>query len=99
MEIVRLWLEDRGGLMRVIDTMIDLRKGRILGNVKKLAPESSYLVRTRGGVVRIKGTEFSISEDGTCIIIVGEAEVITKTEAFVVKAGETYEPGGHWPSR
>lgn len=92
-EFVRLrWRE--GNFGKVINTMIDVRKGRILGNVMKLAPESSYLVRTRGGVIRIKGTEFSISEDGTCQIITGSAEVITGTEAFVVKAGEVYEPRG-----
>lgn len=89
-EIVRLWLDDRGAV-RVIDTMIDVRQGRILGNVKKLAPESSYMVKTHGGVVRIRGTEFSISEDGTCIIVVGEAEVITASEVFSVKSGEVYE--------
>ncbi len=44
------------GAGEVVDTMIDLRKGRILGNVKKMPTGSSYLIRGQAGVIQIRGT-------------------------------------------
>lgn len=91
LEISRLDL-DNAGLEKIIDTRLHLRAGRILGNVKKLAPKSTYLVRTQNNLIRIRGTEYQIDADGTCAIVSGTAEVITPTHIHTVHAGEKYSP-------
>jgi hypothetical protein len=77
----------------VVDTMIEVESGRVLGYVKPLSPESSYLIKTRGGIIRVRGTEFAISADGSCNVLVGMAEVFGEKERVVVMAGEKFVPG------
>jgi hypothetical protein len=90
--LVRLSLWNRGD-EKIVDTMIEVEEGRVLGNVKKLAAESSYLLRTRAGVVQIRGTEFEVSADGRCSIIKGAAQVFAGEHSFLVNAGEKFEGG------
>jgi hypothetical protein len=80
------------GTEKVIDTMLELPRGRILGNVKKLAAASSYLVRTQGGVIQIRGTEFSVTADGTLSIEYGAGVVYARGRVFEVKPGEKFSP-------
>lgn len=90
-EVTRLTLH-RTGVEKVIDTRLDLRVGRISGAVKKLAAQSTYMVRTRSNLIRIRGAEYEIHADGSCAIITGFAEIITPTHIHTVNAGEKYDP-------
>lgn len=67
---------DRTGVDNVIETQLDLRNGRILGNVRKLAAASKYEVKTPQGVAGIRGTRYDISADGTVRVIEGQVVVV-----------------------
>lgn len=75
-----------------VETMLDLVEGRILGSVKPLEPGSVYMIRTAGGVIRIKGTQFEVGADGHTRIVEGEAEVFSAGKRFTVKSGQSYFP-------
>lgn len=67
---------DNSGPEKVIETQLDLRSGRILGNVKHLAAASKYEVKTPQGVAGIRGTRYDISADGRVRITEGQAVVV-----------------------
>lgn len=73
--IDKLDYED-SGIEKVIDTQLDLSNGKILGNVKKMAAASKYEVKTPKGVAGIRGTEYSISADGTVVVVSGTVIVV-----------------------
>lgn len=83
------------GLEKVIETELDLRNGRILGNVKKLAAASRYEVKTPVGVAGIRGTEYDISANGDVTVVSGSVVVVyilpdgTTTVPVTVNAGQT----------
>jgi hypothetical protein len=64
------------GIENVIDTQLDLKNGRILGNVKKMAAASKYEVKTPVGVAGIRGTEYSISSSGEVNVVSGSVIVV-----------------------
>jgi len=64
------------GVEKVIETQLDLKNGRILGNVKKMAAASKYEVKTPNGVAGIRGTEYSISADGVVHVVSGTVVVV-----------------------
>lgn len=85
------------GVEKVIETQLDLKNGRILGNVKKLAAASKYEVKTPLGVAGIRGTEYDISADGTVTVVTGRVLVVyviggRPTQPVIVNAGETVRP-------
>jgi hypothetical protein len=55
----------------VTDTQLDLKAGRILGNVKKMSATSKYEVKLPNGVAGIRGTFFDISATGEIKVLVG----------------------------
>src|SRR5687768_3818620 len=67
---------DRTGVDKVIETQLDLRNGRILGDVKRLAAASKYEVKTPHGVAGIRGTRYDISADGTVKVVEGQVVVV-----------------------
>ena len=75
---------------------MDLRNGRILGNVKKLAAASKYEVKTPQGVAGIRGTRYDIRADGTVIVIEGQVVVVYivdgQASTATVNAGDTLRP-------
>jgi hypothetical protein len=92
------------GADRVIDTQLNLKSGRILGNVKKLASASRYEIKTPVGVAGIRGTDFDVtvtplgggkydfvltSISGT---IVGSVVLEGNAYTAVVNTGETWHP-------
>lgn len=87
----RLTFEETG-VETVIDTGIDLKEGRILGNVKKMAQASKYEVKTPNGVAGIRGTEYDISASGKVLVISGSVVVLSGGQTFVVNAGEMFDP-------
>jgi len=80
----------------VIETRLDLKSGRILGTVDKMAAASLYEVETPHGVAGIRGTEYDISADGT--IRVNKGQVVFnflfngQTFQQTVNAGESFDP-------
>lgn len=94
--IERLSFESTGA-DTVIDTGLDLRSGRVLGNVKKMAEASKYEVKTPNGVAGIRGTEYDISADGKVVVLDGSVVVVfVKADGTVitqvVNAGQTFDP-------
>jgi hypothetical protein len=81
----------------VIKTELDLRNGRILGRVKKLAAASEYSVKTPVGVAAIRGTDFDISANGKVIIREGRGEMNMvgpggQVTSYSVGAGQQFDP-------
>jgi hypothetical protein len=88
---------DSTGIEKVIETQLDLRNGRILGSVKKMAAASKYEVKTPVGVAGIRGTEYSINSRGQVSIVTGSAMVVYVVDnqilpAAPVGAGQTINP-------
>ena len=53
-------LKKQVGQEKTITTELDLKKGSVVGNVKKLSKASTYDVKTANGVAGIRGTSFHI---------------------------------------
>src|SRR5688572_29756004 len=87
---------DRTGVDNVIETQLDLRNGRILGNVRRLAAASKYEVKTPQGVAGIRGTRYDISADGTVRVIEGQVVVVYIVNGIAstatVNAGQMSRP-------
>jgi hypothetical protein len=64
------------GVEKVTDTQLDLRKGEIVGRVKKMAAASKYEIKFPGGVVGVRGTEYALSEKGLLRLVSGTAVLI-----------------------
>jgi hypothetical protein len=95
---------DRTGVEKIIETQLDLRNGRILGNVKHLAAASKYEVKTPQGVAGIRGTRYDIRADGTVTVVEGTVVVVymvnNQPSTATVPAGRTAHPpvaGGQVP--
>jgi hypothetical protein len=79
--IVRVWENSLLGIDKlstmetgadtVTETQLDLRAGRIFGNVKKMSAASKYEVKIPNGVAGIRGTTYEISADGVVRVLVG----------------------------
>src|SRR4029079_8693429 len=87
---------DKSGAETIIDTQLDLRAGRVLGNVKHMAAASKYEVKTPQGVAGIRGTRYDISADGRVRITQGDAVVVYviggRTSTANVRAGQMSSP-------
>jgi hypothetical protein len=55
----------------VSETQLDLQRGKIIGNVKKMSAASKYEVKIPNGVAGIRGTIFYITADGVVKVFVG----------------------------
>jgi FecR protein len=69
--IDKLNFSDTGGPEPTTEIKLDLKKGNILGSVKKLSAASSYDVKLPTGVAGIRGTTFAFSSDGTVQVASG----------------------------
>ncbi|HYE33565.1 MAG TPA: FecR domain-containing protein [Methylomirabilota bacterium] len=88
---------ETGGVEDTIETQLDLRNGRILGNVKKLAAASRYEIKTPRGVAAIRGTEYDISANGVMHCVSGQFQVAYvlpngQVQLVTVNAGQTAVP-------
>ncbi len=85
------------GADQVTDTQLDLKAGRIVGNVKKMSAASKYEIKLPNGVAGIRGTAYDITADGVVKVMVGSVvvawvnpksgEVVTQ----VVTGGNQYD--------
>ncbi len=71
------------GVETVTDTELDLTKGSIIGNVKKLSKNSSYQVKTQNGVAGIRGTSFHIYAIG--IFRVANGSIVINVRNLVTR--------------
>jgi hypothetical protein len=63
------------GVDRVTDTQLDLKRGRITGNVKKLSAASKYEIKLPNGVAGVRGTVFDIQAVGIVKVYIGSLVV------------------------
>jgi hypothetical protein len=85
------------GVDTVSDTELDLQSGRVFASVKKLSPDSKYLVKIPNGIAGVRGTKFTLGADGSAGCIehavwlseVGSGGVPTTVE---VSEGTQYDP-------
>ncbi len=85
------------GADTVINTRLNLTKGGLNGNVKKLAANSKYEVKTANGVAGVRGTSFSILSNGVTHVWQGSVIMIfvvngVFSEPFLVLEGQTVYP-------
>jgi len=87
----------QSGAETVTETQLDLKAGRITGNVKKMSAASKFEVKLPNGVAGIRGTVFDITADGVVRVFVGSmvvAWVDSKTGNVVtqvVMGGQQYD--------
>jgi hypothetical protein len=92
-------LFENTGADTVIETRLDLKNGRILGNVKKMAATSVYEVKIPTGTVGIRGTEYDISTAGRVYVETGSVLVhYTDTTTgittdYTVNGGQVFVAG------
>ncbi len=97
LKVDKLTVSDTG-VDTVSDTELDLQKGRIFANVKKLTPSSQYLIKIPSGIAGVRGTFFGLDASGWCAVLKHQVDlalvdaggaVVTHT----VAEGEQYDPG------
>ncbi len=69
-------------------TTLDLKRGGLIGNTKKLSQASKYEVRTANGVAGIRGTSFRFLATGLWQCFSGLVQVSANGESFSVDPGK-----------
>src|SRR6266705_598419 len=75
------------GAGTVSETQLDLQRGRIFGNVKKMSAASRYEVKLPNGVAGIRGTIYTLSAEGVVKVLVGSAVL-----AYEMRIGPNVPP-------
>ncbi|HEX3799748.1 MAG TPA: FecR domain-containing protein [Verrucomicrobiae bacterium] len=88
---------DKTGMDEVSETQLDLRAGKIFGNVKKLSAASRYEVKLPNGVAGIRGTSYILNSDGSVWVLTGQVIItyVSPTGAVMtqtVSAGQSFTP-------
>ena len=87
------------GADTVIETQLNLKGGRVLGNANhKMSPASKYEVKTPVGVAGIRGTKYDIRANGRVIACDDKVYWVSQPAGgqpapYVVNAGSQFEPG------
>jgi hypothetical protein len=63
------------GTEPVVDVELDLQRGRVLGNIKKMTAGSKFEVKIPNGVCGIRGTAFDIRAEGVITVYTGSVVV------------------------
>jgi hypothetical protein len=66
---------EKTGQDEVADTQLDLKAGKILGNVKKLSSASRYEIKIPNGVAGIRGTTYLIGANGMVYVLAGSVVI------------------------
>ena len=79
----------------IAKTEMELRRGRVIGNVRKLPMGSSYVIKTPMGVADIKGTVYDINANGELIVLSGKVKYTARTSGreVLIASGEKYVGG------
>lgn len=104
--VVRVWENSALGIDKlaatqtgadtVTDTQLDLKVGRVSGNVKKMSSASKYEIKLPNGVAGIRGTLYDVTAEGVVRVFVGsvvlawvdaKGNVVTQ----VVSGGQQYD--------
>lgn len=85
------------GADAVVNTRLNLTKGGLHGNVKKLAANSKYEIKTSTCVAGVRGTSYSILASGIAHVWQGSLNVVyivggVASQPFLVLAGQTVYP-------
>ncbi len=73
------------GVDTIIETQLDLKSGRILGIVRKMADQSKYEIKTPNGVAGIRGTEYDITATSVLRVVSGSMVMVyVKSDGTVV---------------
>ena len=77
------------------ETEMELRSGRVIGNVRKLPMGSSYVLKTPKGVADVKGTVYDINADGELIVVSGKVNYTDNAtgKEVLIASGEKYVGG------
>jgi hypothetical protein len=59
----------------VTETQLDLQRGRMFGNVKKMSGASKYEVKMPNGVAGVRGTVYSLNAQGVVQVVVGSVVI------------------------
>src|SRR5437899_7982601 len=63
------------GADTVSETQLDLQRGKIFGNVKKMSAASRYEVKLPNGVAGIRGTIYTLTASGVVQVLVGSVVI------------------------
>ena len=63
------------GADMVTETQLDLQRGRLFGNVKKMSGASKYEVKLPNGVAGIRGTIYTLNAQGVVQVLVGSVVI------------------------
>jgi len=63
------------GADMVTETQLDLQRGRLFGNVKKMSGASKYEVKLPNGVAGIRGTIYQLNAQGVVQVMVGSVVI------------------------
>ncbi|HEY5232186.1 MAG TPA: FecR domain-containing protein [Verrucomicrobiae bacterium] len=84
------------GADTVSDTELNLKAGKIFGNVKKISAASKFIVKTPTGVAGIRGTSVYFGADGSATVVDGSAvisEIINgATVTVTLTEGQSFDP-------
>jgi len=73
------------GVDTIIETQLDLKSGRILGIVRKMADQSKYEIKTPNGVAGIRGTEYDITATSVLRVVSGSMVMVyVKSDGTVI---------------
>ena len=94
--IDKLTTEETGADV-VSEIQLDLRAGRIMGNVKKLSAASRYEVKFPTGVAGIRGTIYTLDASGVVRVLVGSVIISYLNKdgvvmTHVVVGGQQFDP-------
>jgi hypothetical protein len=105
--VVRVWSDSAVGIDKlaalqtgediVSETQLDVKRGRMTGNVKKLSAGSKYEVKFPNGVAQVRGTLFDIQAVGIVKVYIGSlvvAWVDPRTQQVstqTIMGGQSYE--------
>lgn len=88
---------EQTGLETIVNTQIDIRSGKVVGQVQKLSSSSKYELKTAKALATIRGTRYSMAADGKLVVAEGSVVIVSTKEdgttvTRVVNANEAFSP-------
>jgi hypothetical protein len=71
---------EQTGVETLVNTVVDLKEGRVLGHAPKMSAASKCEVRTEKAVASVQGTRYDISADGKVVVAEGSVVVVSQAE-------------------